>query len=85
MCVNLDEVYNRFSIINNKLQIINNIVLKNKGVITIIVKGTEIKGSVNEIRSSSKFDMGEIVATISLYDSNFNLSTYNVLDIEKVF
>jgi hypothetical protein len=85
MCVNLDDVYNRFTIISNKLQIINNTVTKNKGAITIVIKDTEIKGTVNEIRSSSKFDMGEIVATISLYDSNFNLSTYNVLDIEKVF
>jgi|GEM_PF-6263428 hypothetical protein len=85
MCVNSDEVYTRFTIISNKLHLINTVVIKNKGVITIVVKGAEIKGSVNEIRSSSKFDMGEIVATISLYDDNFNLSTYNVLDIESVF
>ena len=85
MCVNLDEVYSRFNNISSKLQMINNTVIKNKGAITIVVKGSEIKGSVNEIRSSSKFDMGEIVATVSLYDSNFNLSTYNILDIEKVF
>jgi hypothetical protein len=85
MCVNLDEVYNRFYIVSTKLQMISNTVIKNKGVITIVVKGTEIKGSINEIKSSSKFEMGEIVATISLYDSNFNLSTYNILDIENAF
>ena len=85
MCVNSDEVYTRFTIISNKLQLINTVVIKNKGAVSIVVKGSEIKGSVNEIRSSSKFDMGEIVATISLYDDNFNLSTYNVLDIERAF
>jgi hypothetical protein len=85
MCVNSDEVYTRFTIITNMLQLINTVIIKNKGAITIVVKGAEIKGSVNDIRSSSKFDMGEIVATISLYDVNFNLSTYNVLDIERTF
>jgi hypothetical protein len=85
MCVNSDEVYSRLTIISNKLQLINTVVIKNKGTITIVVKGAEIKGTVNEIKSLSKFEMGEIVATISLYDSDFNLSTYNVLDIEKVF
>ena len=85
MCVNLDDVYNRFNTVSTKLQMINNAVIKNKGRITIVVKGAEIKGSINEIRSSSKFEMGEIIATISLYDSNFNLSTYNILDIENAF
>jgi hypothetical protein len=85
MCVNLDDVYNRFNTVSTKLQMINNTVIKNNGRITIVVKGAEIKGSINEIRSSSKFEMGEIIATISLYDSNFNLSTYNILDIENAF
>ncbi len=85
MCVNLDEVYNRFNTINSKLQLINDVVYKNKGAITIVINGAEIKGRVNEIKSASKFEMGEITATISLYDDNFNVSIYNIRDIEKAF
>jgi hypothetical protein len=85
MCVNLDEVYNRFNIINSKLQLINDVVYKNKGAVTIVINGVEIKGSVNEIKSTNKFEMGEITATISLYDNNFNVSIYNIRDIEKAF
>ena len=85
MCVDINEVFSRFDKVNGKLQIINDAVNKNKGAITIVVNGTEIKGTVNEIKSVAKFEMGEISATISLYDNDFKLSMYNVLDVEKAF
>ena len=85
MCVDLTEVFNRFNDISKKLELINNVISTNKGTITILLDNTTIKGRVKEIKSSSKFEMGEISATISLYDDHFNVSTYNIRDIENAF